>query len=62
MKIVQIGPFPIDPKCIRGGVESSVYGLAIEQAKSHEVHVFDFPRFNQPDIVEEINSVLTKQK
>ena len=57
MRIVQIGPFPTDPKCIRGGVESSVYGLAIEQAKSHEVHVFDFPRFNQPDIVEEINSV-----
>lgn len=57
MKIVQIGPFPTDPNCIRGGVESSVYGLAIEQAKSHEVHVFDFPRFNQPDIVEEINSV-----
>lgn len=57
MKIVQIGPFPIDPKCIRGGVESSVYGLAIEQAKEHEVHVFDVPRFNQPDIVEEINSV-----
>jgi glycosyltransferase involved in cell wall biosynthesis len=34
-----------------------VYGLAIEQAKSHEVHVFDVPRFNQPDIVEEVNSV-----
>ena len=57
MKIVQIGPFPTDPNCIRGGVESSVFGLAIEQAKEHEVHVFDVPRFNQPDIVEEINSV-----
>ena len=57
MKIVQIGPFPTDPKCIRGGVESSVYGLAIEQAKDHEVHVFDVPRFNQPDIVEDVNSV-----
>ncbi|MDD3320942.1 MAG: glycosyltransferase family 4 protein [Paludibacter sp.] len=44
MKIVQIGSFPLDASCIKGGVEASVYGLAIEQAKKHEVVVIDVPR------------------
>jgi len=44
MKIVQIGPYPMDVECIKGGVEASVYGLANELSKGHEVFVFDVPR------------------
>lgn len=44
LRIVQIGPYPLSHDCIRGGVEASVFGLAQEQAKTSEVHVFDYPR------------------
>ena len=44
MRIVQIGSFPESSNCIRGGVEASVFGLAKEQSKESEVHVFDVPR------------------
>ena len=44
MRVVQIGPYPESADCIRGGVEASVFGLAQEQGKSMEVHVFDLPR------------------
>ena len=44
MKIIQIGSFPINSNSIQGGVEASVYGLALEQAKSSEVVVIDIPR------------------
>ncbi|MDP4240549.1 MAG: glycosyltransferase family 4 protein [Bacteroidota bacterium] len=44
MKIVQIGPFPLDATCIKGGVEASVYGLATELAKNHILTVIDVPR------------------
>lgn len=30
MKIIQIGPYPLSPDCIHGGVEASVYGLVSE--------------------------------
>ena len=30
MKIIQIGPYPLSPDCIHGGVEASVYGLVNE--------------------------------
>lgn len=30
MKIIQIGPYPLSPDCIHGGVEASVYGLVKE--------------------------------
>lgn len=45
MRIVQIGLFPTDVNCIKGGVEASVYGLskALTMA-GHQVFVFDLPR------------------
>jgi 1,2-diacylglycerol 3-alpha-glucosyltransferase len=44
MRIVQIGSYPLDAECIRGGVEASVYGLSQELSKNHEVFVIDVPR------------------
>lgn len=52
MNIIQIGPYPISPECIHGGVEASVYGLVLELAKNHTIDVFDVPRFNEKDRVE----------
>lgn len=49
MKIVQIGPYPISKDCIRGGVESSVYGLAHALAKRHRVYAIDLPRIGEID-------------
>lgn len=46
MRVVQIGPYPISPDRISGGIEASVYGLAQQQSQTVEVHVFDFPRQN----------------
>jgi glycosyltransferase involved in cell wall biosynthesis len=44
MKIIQIATFPLDSKRIKGGVEASVYGLAMEQARKHNVVICDLPR------------------
>jgi len=44
MKIIQIGSFPLNSAQINGGVEASVYGLALEQNINHKVIVFDHPR------------------
>lgn len=52
MNIIQIGPYPISPECIHGGVEASVYGLVQELAKDHIVDVFDIPRLGEKDRVE----------
>ena len=52
MNIVQVGPYPLSADCIRGGVESSVFGLTNELAKSHVVDVFDYPRLAGKDTVE----------
>ena len=52
MKILQIGSYPLDASIIRGGVESSVYGLAQEQRKSHDVVVLDIPRKGIEDAIE----------
>ena len=49
MKIVQIGSFPLSIDCIRGGVESSVYGLAKAIVHDNIVHVFDVPRLGVED-------------
>lgn len=49
MKIVQIGPYPIAKDCIRGGVESSVYGLAHALSKQHSVYAIDLPRIGEID-------------
>ena len=58
MKIVQIGAFPVDTSLIRGGVEASVFGLALEQAKTSKVYVIDCPRLDIADSVEEFNGML----
>lgn len=52
MKIIQIGPYPVSPECIHGGVEASVYGLAQALAKHNTVDVFDMPRIGEKDRVE----------
>ena len=52
MSIVQIGPYPISPECIHGGVEASVYGLVNELRSGHIVDVFDLPRIGEKDRVE----------
>ena len=52
MNIIQVGPYPISPDCIHGGVEASVYGLVQEFAKNHTVDVFDMPRLGEKDRVE----------
>ncbi len=44
MKILQIGVYPLDKNCIKGGIEASVYGLSHELIKSNSVVVFDLPR------------------
>lgn len=49
MTIVQIGPYPMSRDCIRGGVESSVYGLAHALAKQHCVYAIDLPRIGEID-------------
>ncbi len=58
MRIVQIGQFPLSPDIIRGGVESSVYGLASEQAAIHSVFVLDLPRFECEDSVDRMEEMI----
>lgn len=58
MKIIQIGSFPNDVSCIKGGVEASVYGLAMEQAKNNNLIVIDVPRVEvRVDNVETISAI-----
>lgn len=58
MKIIQIGSFPINSATIQGGVEASVYGLAMVQATNHEVVVIDVPRNElNIDSVEELVNI-----
>lgn len=49
MTIAIVGPYPFSPDCIRGGVESSVYGLAQALCQNDEVDVFDIPRIHGKD-------------
>ena len=50
MEIVLVGSYPLSADCIRGGVESSVYGLAQALvSKKHIVDVFDYPRLKGKD-------------
>lgn len=44
MKIVQVGSYPLDVNCIKGGVEASIYGLSQELIKSQDVVIVDVPR------------------
>lgn len=68
MKIIQIGPYPLSPDCIHGGVEASVFGLVKELAtpgveckvygvKEHIVEVFDLPRIGEKDRVERFGNL-----
>lgn len=57
-RVAQIGPYPQSVDCIKGGVEASVYGLAQEQGKSMDVHVFDLPRMEMKDAVERDGNVI----
>ena len=58
MKIIQIGSFPISSKTIQGGVEASVYGLAMVQARTEQVIVIDVPRRElKNDDVEKVGSI-----
>ena len=57
MNIVQFGPYPLDSNCIRGGVESSVYGLAKALSEYHEIDVFDIPRINGKDTGERVGNI-----
>ncbi len=53
MNIVQVGNYPLSAACIRGGVESSVYGLVQAFIRAgHSVDVFDFPRIGGTDTTE----------
>lgn len=59
MGIVLVGSYPLSADCIRGGVESSVYGLAQALvARKHVVDVFDYPRLKGYDKSER-NDLLT---
>ena len=58
MKIIQVGPFPISLDCIRGGVESSVYGLANTLSLADQVHVFDIPRIGGQDREESCGNIV----
>lgn len=57
MRIIQVGPYPVSIDCIRGGVESSVYGLAKALANEHQVYAFDNPRLEGQDCIEQIDNV-----
>ena len=57
MNIVQVGPYPLTADCIKGGVESSVFGLAQELANAHIIDVFDLPRIGEKDAVERKGSL-----
>ena len=46
MIIAQIGPFPLNNECIKGGVEASIYGLSMELIKSNNLLIYDIPRPN----------------
>lgn len=57
MRIIQVGPYPVSIDCIRGGVESSVYGLAKALTNEHQVYAFDNPRLDVQDCIEQIDNV-----
>ena len=57
MRIIQVGPYPVSIDCIRGGVESSVFGLAKALTIMHQVYAFDNPRFDGQDSIEKIDNV-----
>jgi len=61
MKIIQIGSYPLNISCIKGGVEASVYGLAQKLGEQHQVSVFDVPRIGINDSSEISGNVAVKR-
>lgn len=60
MRIALIGPYPVDIECIKGGVEASIYGLSLELIKSHQLFIYDIPRYNiKVDKIETIDNLKT---
>ena len=57
MRVIQIGQFPSNVDCIKGGVEASVYGLTKELSKSAEVIVIDIPRIGFEDQIERFGTI-----
>ena len=49
MNIIQVGPYPLAADCIKGGVESSVFGLSNKLSINNVVDVFDLPRIGGKD-------------
>ena len=58
MIIIQVGSFPLSIDCIRGGVESSVYGLSKALVRDHIVHVFDVPRLGGEDQTSIVDGII----
>lgn len=53
MNIIQVGQYPLSADCIRGGVESSVFGLANALSDlGHTIYVLDNPRIGGTDTTE----------
>lgn len=59
MKIVQIGPYPLDKNIIKGGIEASVYGLSFELSHKNMVFVLDIPRYSLKSDFEEVEKAIT---
>lgn len=60
MKIVQIGSYPLDSTCIKGGVEASVYGISKSLSNlQNDVWVIDLPRVSIKSDVSEKDGLLT---
>ena len=53
MRIVIVGSYPLSADLIKGGVESSVFGLANELSKENVVDVLDYPRIGGRDLIEQ---------
>jgi glycosyltransferase involved in cell wall biosynthesis len=51
MNILQFGPYPLDTDLIKGGIESSIYGLSHSLSSKHSILVIPFPK---KDIKEDI--------
>lgn len=58
MRIIQAGPFPLDSNLIKGGVESSIYGISQALSPNNEVIVVDYPRYGlKCDCVDDSNGI-----
>jgi glycosyltransferase involved in cell wall biosynthesis len=44
VKIIQVGNYPVNYSIIKGGVQSSIFGITMELAKNNEVSVISYPK------------------